>query len=199
MATNKPKDSSHKSTNIVGDEDEQLFVLERLTMARKEMNVHNLHVPDLDTLILNRVEALERNPFGRVLDEVNAVQNAIGDNTSVDHEKNSFLLNRVLVCTSNCTDQGIGGIVRITFDEERKTYSVLPPPGPPKETFTGFTFSPEEVTVIRLLPPSCVGIHTNGERKVMVLWFADEEIANAEEVFVRRLEEQTGLPAEKTD
>lgn len=79
MATNKSKASSHKPTVIAGDAEEQLFVLERLTQARKEMNVHKLHVPDLDAIILNRVEALEKYPFGKKRDSDTAAQNTTGD------------------------------------------------------------------------------------------------------------------------
>lgn len=79
MATNKPKDSSHKPVVIAGDEEEQLFVLGRLTQARKDLNVHNLHVPDLDSIILNRAEVLERNPFGSKRDSDKAVQNVVKD------------------------------------------------------------------------------------------------------------------------
>lgn len=223
MSINVPKDSSHKPPVIAGDEEEQLFVLERLTQARKDMNAHKLHVPDLDTLILNRVEALEQNPFGKKRDQDNAVQNvvkniisanhrkysfsekialqkAIGDATSADDEKDSFSLNRVYIRMSNRNrnSESFRGSVSMTFDEEEKMYSVWPTPGLSGETFTSFAFSPEEVKSFKLAGRFAVGLHMNGERQHVLLWFVNGKVANAEE-FIRRLEEQTGLQVERID
>jgi len=222
MATNEPKDSSHKPTVIAGDEEEQLFVLERLTLARQEMNVHKLHVPDLDALILNRVEALEQIPFGKKRDQdnaaqnvvkditsannekysfsgQNAVRNGVGDATSADDEKNSFSLNRVYIRRSkDKLSESFWGSVSMTFDEEEKMYSVWPTPGLSGETFTSFSFSPEEVKSIKLAGRFTVGLYMNGERQGVLLWFVNGKVANAEE-FIRRLEERTGLQVERID
>jgi len=222
MATNQSKDSSHKPTVIAGDEEEQLFVLERLTLARQEMNVHKLHVPDLDALILNRAEALEQNPFGKKRDQDNAAQNVVkditsannekysfsgqnavrigvGDATSVDDEKNSFSLNRVYLRRSKGKlSESFRGSVSMKFDEEEKMYSVWPTPGLSGETFTSFIFSAEQVKSIKLAGRFTVGLYMNGERQVVLLWFVNGKVANAEE-FIGRLEEQTGLQVERID
>lgn len=221
MATNEPKDSSHKPTVIAGDEEEQLFVLERLTLARQEMNVHKLHVPDLDTLILNRVEALEQNPFRKKRDQdnaaqnvvkditsannekysfsgQNAVRNGVGDATSADDEENSFSLNRVYIRRSKGKlSESFRGSVSMKFDEEEKMYSVWTP-DLSGETFKSFNFSTEEVKSIKLAGRFTVGLYMNGERQVVLLWFGNGKVANAEE-FIRRLEEQTGLQVERID
>ncbi len=84
------------------------------------------------------------------------------------------------------------------FDEEEKMYSVWPTPGLSGETFTSFIFSAEQVKSIKLAGRFTVGLYMNGERQVVLLWFVNGKVANAEE-FIGRLEEQTGLQVERID
>lgn len=198
MSTNKSKDSSHKPTVIAGDEEEQLFVLERLTQARKEMNVHKLHVPDLDTLILNRVEALEQNPFGKKRDSDTAAQKAIGDAGSADDEKNSFSLDRIDFVYVKGPPDSFRVSFGMTYEEEKNMYSVWSTAGQSGETFISFAFSPEEVSYIMLTGRFAVVLYMKGEKQDVQLWFVNGKVANAEG-FARRLEEQTGIEVERVD
>jgi len=213
MLTNKSKDSSHKPIDIAGDEDKQLFVLERLTLTRKKINVHKLHVPDLDALILNRVEALERNFLGRKRDQDNAVQKTVGETTSADRHKYSFggkgdqktavqnvieevtstaqqtynLSRGLAVVTMSHGKQWYLKVIHITFDEGKRMYSVVPVPG-----FEGFTFSPDDVGNIKLVDGLRIELRMSGELQCVQLLFARAGIADAKEL-AGRLEKQTGL------
>ncbi len=178
------------------------------------MNVHDLHVPDLDAIILNRVEALEQIPFGKKQESDNAAQKLVGKASLAIQAKSGFLLSQVSVGsemdmrkTWKMDIRETWKNMRITFDEEQKMYSILPAQGLPGAIFTGLTFSAEEIKKIRLVRRPCVGVFTKGEMGIIFLFFANEGIGasankgidTAEELFVKRLEEQTGLKVDRIE
>lgn len=193
----------------MGNEAQQLFVLERLTRVRKEMTLDKLHVPDLDTLILNRIGALEQDPFSTKKDQElkqtsdKASQTVPETPTPRQSERDHWLLTR----TSFDFRDGPSGtystslnskVGSLSFDIATQQYTVRRAPNSPQSIHSSYCFSPDKVRWIGFGEESgqlVVRVILDGQNPMIHMQIEVSDPVELEQL-LKQLEEQTGLRAQ---